>query len=115
MRNFLLLPIVVACAIALALWARLPPADGSGSGYSLVEAQKTLNAIAREPRPVGSAGNERARIWLKNRFSELGLEVGTQAGVGLRQANFDARRKGSISVSPYENIIAVLPDRKSVV
>ena len=111
MRNFLLLPVVVACAIALALWARMPPTGDSGSGYSLVEAQKTLNAIAREPRPAGSAGNERARIWLKDRFSELGLEVSTQAGVGLRQANFDARRKGSISVSPYENIIAVLPGR----
>ncbi len=111
MRNFLLLPIVVACAIALALWARVPPAGDSGSGYSLVEAQKTLDAIACEPRPAGSAGNERARTWLKAQFSAIGLEVSTQAGVGLRQANFDARRKGTISVSPYENIVAVLPGR----
>lgn len=111
MRNFLLLPLVVACAIALALFARMPPASDSGSGYSLIEAQKTLDAIAREPRPVGSAGNERARVWLKARFSALGLEVSAQACVGVRQANFDKRRKGAISVSPYENIIAVLPGR----
>lgn len=111
MRNFLLLPVVVAVAIALALWARMPPSADGGTGYSLVEANKVLDAIAREPRPVGSVGNAKAREWLKARFSGLGFEVRTQAGVGVRQANFDARRKGSVSVSPYENIIAVLPGR----
>ncbi|HEV7233818.1 MAG TPA: M20/M25/M40 family metallo-hydrolase, partial [Sphingorhabdus sp.] len=109
MRNFLLLPLVVACAIALALWARVPPAGDGGAGYSLVKARKTLDAIAREPRPAGSAGNARAREWLLARFSALGLEVRTQAGIGVRQANFDARRKGAVSVSPYANIIALLP------
>lgn len=111
MRNFLLLPIVVAIAVILALWSRLPPSGDGGTGYALVQAQKTLDAIAREPRPVGSVGNERARTWLKARFSALGIEVRTQAGIGVRQANFDKRRKGSISVAPYENIIAVLPGR----
>jgi len=111
MRNFLLLPVVVACAIALALWARMPPAGDGGTGYSLVEANKLLDAIAREPRPVGSVGNAKAREYLKSRFEALGLEVRTQSGIGVRQANFDARRKGSVSVSPYENIIAVLPGR----
>ena len=111
MRNFILLPVVVACAIALALWARVPPAGDGGAGYSLVEAQKTLDAIARAPRPVGSVGNAKTREWLKARFAGLGLEVRTQAGIGVRQANFDARRKGAVSVSPYDNIIAVLPGR----
>ncbi len=109
MRNFLLLPVVVALAIALALWARMPPAGDGATGYSLVEANKVLDAIAREPRPVGSVGNAKARDWLKARFAGLGLEVRTQSGIGVRQANFDARRKGAVSVSPYENIIAVLP------
>jgi Peptidase family M28 len=111
MRNFLLLPLVVACAIALALWARMPPAGDGGTGYSLVEANKVLDAIAREPRPVGSAGNAKAREWLKVRFAALGLDVSTQSGIGVRQANFDKRRKGAVSVSPYENVIAVLPGR----
>ncbi len=109
MRNLLLLPVVVALAIILALWARVPPSGDGGAGYSLVEAQKTLDAIAREPRPVGSPGNAEARDYLKARFAALGLQVTTQAGIGVRQANFDARRKGSVAVSPYENIIAVLP------
>jgi hypothetical protein len=109
MRNFLLLPLVVAIAIALALWVRVPPSGDGGTGYSLVEANKVLDAIAREPRPVGSEGNANAREYLKARFGALGLEVSIQAGIGARQANFDARRKGSVSVSPYENIIAVLP------
>jgi hypothetical protein len=111
MRNFLLLPVVVACAIALALWARMPPAGDGSSGYSIVGANETLDAIARKPRPVGSVGNESARGWLKARFAALGLEVRTQSGIGVRQANFDKLRKGSVSVSPYENIIAVLPGR----
>lgn len=109
MRNFLLLPILVACAIALALWDRVPPSGDGDTGYSLAEAKKVLVAIAREPRPVGSVGNAKAREYLKARFAALGLEVRTQDGIGVRQANFDARRKGSVSVSPYQNIIAVLP------
>jgi acetylornithine deacetylase/succinyl-diaminopimelate desuccinylase-like protein len=111
MRNLLLLPIVVALAIALALVSRIPPSGDGGAGYSLVEANKVLDAIAREPRPVGSVGNGRARAWLKARFAGLGLEVRTQPGVGVRQTNFDKLRKGAVNVSPYENIIAVLPGR----
>jgi hypothetical protein len=109
MRNALLLPLVVAVAIALALWARVPPSGDGGTAYSLSQANKVLVAIAREPRPVGSAGNAKAREYLKARFTAMGLEVGTQAGIGVRQANFDALRKGSVNVSPYENIIGVLP------
>lgn len=111
MRNVLLLPLVVAVAMALALWARVPPAGDGGAGYSLGEANKVLEAIATEPRPAGSAGNARARSWLAARFAALGLQVETQRGIGVRQANFDARRKGAVSVSPYENIVAVLPGR----
>ncbi|MBL0924922.1 MAG: M20/M25/M40 family metallo-hydrolase [Sphingomonadaceae bacterium] len=111
MRNFLLLPVVVVVAIALALWSRMPPVGDGGTGYSPVEANRVLDAITREPRPVGSPGNAKARDWLAGRFASLGLEVERQAGIGVRQANFDARRKGSVSVSPYENIIAVLPGR----
>lgn len=111
LRNILLLPIVVGLAILLALWARTPPSGDGGTGFRLAEAQATLEAIAREPRPVGSAGHDRARDWLVARLQGLGLEVSTQAGTGVRQANFDKRRKGSVSVSPYENIIAVLPGR----
>lgn len=111
MRNFLLLPIVVALAIGLALFSRMPPSGDGATGYSLVGAKETLDAIASEPRPVGSPGNANARDWLKARFAGLGLEVRAQAGVGVRQANFDGLRKGAVSVSPYENIIAVLPGR----
>jgi hypothetical protein len=111
LRNKLLLPIVVGLAILLALWARVPPSGDGGTGYSLPKAQATLAAIAAEPRPVGSAGHARARDWLVAHLTGLGLAVETQKGIGARQANFDPRRKGAVSVSPYENIIAVLPGR----
>jgi hypothetical protein len=111
LRNILALPIVVGLAILLALWARVPPSGDAGTGYSLPKAQATLAAIAQEPRPVGSAGHAKARDWLVAHLTGLGLAVETQKGIGVRQANFDARRKGSVSVSPYENIVAVLPGR----
>ena len=111
MRRYLLLPIVVAAAIAIALITRVAPLRDGGTGYSSISAQETLKAIASEPRPVGSPGHAKARDWLVSRFTALGLEVSTQSGVGVRQANMDARRKGSVSVAPYENIIAVLPGR----
>lgn len=111
MRNLLLLPVVVALAVMLAVTSRIPPSGDDSTGYSLAEAQRTLDVIAREPRPVGSVGNARARGWIASQMASLGLEVDRQAGIGVRQANFDARRKGTVSVSPYENIIAVLPGR----
>ena len=111
MRDYILLPFVVALAIAIALITRVAPFGDGATGYNLKEAQATLHAIALEPRSVGSAGHDKAERWLVKRFTELGLEVSTQSGIGVRQANFDARRKGAISVAPYSNIIAILPGR----
>lgn len=111
MRRYLFLPFVVAVAIAIALITRVPPSHDGGTGYSLKSAQATLHAIASEPRPVGSPGHVKTRDWLVSRFESMELEVSTQAGVGVRQANFDRRRNGSVNVAPYENIIAVLPGR----
>lgn len=111
MRRYLFLPFVVAAAIAIALITRVPPSHDGGTGYSVQSAQATLRAIASEPRPVGSPGHEKTRNWLVSRFASMGLEVSTHTGVGVRQANFDRRRNGSVNVAPYENIIAVLPGR----
>jgi Peptidase family M28 len=111
MRRYLFLPLVVAVALAIALITRVAPYGGDSTGYSLSEAKRALTAIASEPRPVGSAGHAKARDWLVARLTTLGLDVTTQAGVGVRQADFDNRRKGAVSVSPYENIVAVMPGR----
>jgi Peptidase family M28 len=110
-RHILLLPIVVGLSILLALIAREPPSGDAGTGYSLVKAQTTLRSIASEPRPIGSAGHDRARNWLITELGKMGLRVETQNGVGVRQANFDARRKGAVSVSPFDNIVGILPGR----
>jgi hypothetical protein len=111
MRDYILLPVVVALAIAIALITRVAPFGDGATGYNLKDAQATLHAIATEPRPVGSTGHAKAQIWLLKRFKDLGLEVDKQSGIGVRQANFDARRKGAISVAPFNNIIATLPGR----
>ncbi len=111
MRQYLLLPIVIIATILIALFARIPPSDVSSSGFDLARAMADVETLSRAPRPVGSADHEQARLWLEQKFNGLGLEVQSQGGVGVRQANFDARRKGAISVSPYRNVIAVLPGR----
>ncbi|QGY79993.1 M28 family peptidase [Sphingorhabdus lacus] len=111
MRDYILLPVVVALAIAIALITRVAPFGDGATGFNLKEAQVTLHAIASEPRSVGSVGHAKAQLWLLKRFSDLGLQVDTQSGIGVRQANFDARRKGAISVAPFNNIIATLPGR----
>jgi hypothetical protein len=108
-RKYVLLPVVIGLALLLAMLSRQPPAGDAGTGFSLPKATATLTAIASEPRPVGSAAHDRARDWLVANLAGLGLNVSTQKDVGIRQANFDGRRGGAISVSPYENIIAVLP------
>ncbi len=109
LRKFLLLPVVIGLALLLAMISRQPSAGDAGTGFSLAKATATLTAIASEPRPVGSPAHDRARDWLVANLTGLGLTVSTQKDVGIRQANFDVRRGGAISVSPYENIIAVLP------
>jgi Peptidase family M28 len=113
MRNFILLPIVVAAAILFALIARTPPAPRmSGappdSQFSVTKARALVGEIARAPHPVATAENARVRGVLVARLQALGLNVETQRGTGVRQA---LRRGNAISVSPYENVIAVLPGR----
>ncbi len=111
MRQYLLLPIVIATVIIIAFFARVPPASTGNSGFDVARAKADVAELARAPRPAGSAENARAKDWLVSRFQALGLEVQTQSGIGVRQAKFDKRRKGTISISPYENVIAVLPGR----
>lgn len=109
LRKYLLLPVVIGLTLLLAMVSRHPPQGDAGTDFSLTKATATLTAIASEPRPVGSPAHDRARDWLVANLIGLGLNVTTQKDIGIRQADFDARRAGTVSVSPYENIIAVLP------
>ncbi len=106
MRQFLLLPLVVAAAILIALIARQPPSTASGSGYSKSRALALVTEISKAPRPVGSSENDRVRQWLSAELTSMGLTVESQSGIGVRQSK---RRAGAISVTPYHNVIAILP------
>jgi Peptidase family M28 len=111
LRRYLLLPLVIAATILIAFFVRTPPSSNGGTGFDVGRAKADVAEMARTPRPVGSAGNARTHDWLKQRFDALGLTVETQSGIGVRQSKFDTRRKGAISVSPFSNVIAVLPGR----
>jgi hypothetical protein len=111
LRRYLLLPLVIAATILIAFFSRTPLPSNGGAGFDVARAKADVVEMARTPRPVGSAGNARTHDWLKQRFAALGLTVETQSGIGVRQAKFDQRRMGAISVSPYSNVVAVLPGR----
>jgi Peptidase family M28 len=109
LRQYLLLPLVIAAAIILAVVARIPPSSVAETGFETQRAKADVAALAIAPRPVGSKGHAEAQAYLVQRFEAMGLETVVRGGIGVRQANFDKWRKGAVSVSPYTNIIAILP------
>lgn len=86
----------------LALAAGRPPdalpADAPPLAFSAARAMKHVEAIAREPHPLGSAAAEPVRAYIVDELKKLGLEpeiqrprdVGAMSGPG---ATFDPRRR----------------------
>ena len=106
--RFLLLPFALTCAILFAVFTDGPPPvrEGAAPGrFNLAGAQAIVADISRAPHVAGSAENRRVRDVVANRLRALGLTVEFHSGVGRRQSKI----WGGASVSPFENIIAVLP------
>jgi hypothetical protein len=64
-----------------------------------------VEAIAREPHPLGAADHDRVRDYIRGEFAKLGLQTEVQAGIGRRPLR---RREASV-----ENILARLPGTAS--
>lgn len=109
-RRVLLLPLIVFAAIVIAFQSRMPPAPSAKSGFSLGRAKAIVAEVTRAPHNVGTVEHARVREVLKAKLTAMGLDVRIQADMGVRQAT-KAGRGGAISISPLENIIAVLPGR----
>ncbi|MFZ4601770.1 MAG: M20/M25/M40 family metallo-hydrolase, partial [Caulobacterales bacterium] len=106
-----LAPLAACAAIALALWANLPPSPAATAGktaFDLARAQATVADVARAPHPVGSAEHARVRDAVAANLRALGLAVEIQSGFGVRQGT---RGDHAIAAAPVDNIIAVLPGR----
>lgn len=83
MKQRILAVLVVLAAAGLDLWTLHSPAprpaDAPPKTFSAMRAFEIVEAIAREPHPLGSEENERVRGELVRRLEALGLETRLQA------------------------------------
>jgi acetylornithine deacetylase/succinyl-diaminopimelate desuccinylase-like protein len=70
--------------------------------FSAARAMAHIEAIADEPRPVGSAQHAEARAYLLEQLASLGWRTEVQESVGM----FDFGQDGTQSISAVANIIA---------
>lgn len=91
--------LTLACSAALAWWACQTPSPLPDSAdpraFAAGRALHDIEALAREPRPVGSAAHDLAARYLEGRLKELGFDVRVQ----------EATRRGK----PLRNLIAIRP------
>jgi hypothetical protein len=71
--------ILVACTLFFSLEPLRPPpvvpTSGLAEVFSAQRAWRHVEVLAAEPRPVGSAGHQRARHYLHERLRASGAEV----------------------------------------
>jgi Peptidase family M28 len=59
------------------------PASAPAQRFSAERAMRHVEALAREPRPVGSASHDRARDYLVEQLAVLGLELQVQSSTAV--------------------------------
>ncbi len=95
---------VIGAVLAWGLVSDLPPAVVSSSApaseFSAARARAHLEAIARAPRPRGSAAHEAARSYLTGQLRGLGFEVEEQATLS------PSRWRPGAPPSPLVNLLA---------
>ncbi len=98
--------------VPLGLREVAPPAVVSASAppalFSAARAMEHVEAIAKEPHPVGSIEHARVRDEVERRFRELGLDVEEQATVAI-----DARSSHRVVASSVTNVLATLRGERS--
>jgi hypothetical protein len=111
-RRRILAGLVVSVTVGLAVGATLlaeasvqqpVPADGPANAFSAERALQHLRAFADEPRPTGSAGNDRAREYLVGQLRAGGLAVEVQHAIGRWDSS------GLATFGEIDNIVATLP------
>lgn len=98
--------LILVVAIALGLYGLKPPAaaglNAPADQFSAARATKHLEAIAKTPRPVGSAEHAAAREYVLGELRAQGLEPEVQEAVAI------GRRPGQAYVANVRNVIGVL-------
>ena len=115
MREWGAMLIAAAIAIALAVVGTTPPgpldAAASATVFSAERAMRDVRAIARAPRPAGSAEHARARETLAARLRALGLDVATTAYPITAEGADTLRRQGGGPASSIVNVVGTLRGR----
>lgn len=85
MTRWIWLPAALIAALLLAVWASQVPAprgtDAPATAFSAERAMADVQALAAEPRPIGSAAHDAARAHLTARMTDLGLSPEARTGV----------------------------------
>lgn len=79
------------------------PADAPAGEFSAGRAMRTVDELARAPRPAGSPAAHRVRDELVDRLSAAGLSTRVHASTGV------GGRDGTLSAAPVDNVVATLP------
>jgi hypothetical protein len=99
-----LLVVGIASVLAMAPMAPAGP-DAPDDTFSAARAAPHIAAIAKEPRPVGSAGHGEARAYLLAQLESLGWRTEVQESVGM----LDFGTAGTQSMAAVANVIATRP------
>lgn len=99
-----LLMLVLLTVIVAGIASRGLPAPRDASAaeevFSAERAQQAVAHVVAQPRPLGSAANDRAHAQLAAQLSELGFETRTQEAIGTRAGD------GEASAGYVRNLIA---------
>jgi hypothetical protein len=111
----------LAAALALAVlvaWLALQPhalplRDAPpASGFEAARAMVHVQALARAPRPAGSASNAAARDYIVGRLRALGLEPAIQTET-VQASSVDLMRNVRVTLAEVHNIVVRKPGRQS--
>ncbi|MEC3955180.1 M28 family peptidase [Nocardia sp. CDC153] len=85
LQGLLAFALLIAVVVATA-WAQQPhgyrDADAPADVFSATRAFTTIDAIARQPHPVGTAEHDRVRDLLADQLRKLGAQTEIRTGVG---------------------------------
>jgi len=100
----------VALVGGFAVWLEGPPqaspADAPPDGFSAARAMRHVEAIAREPHPLGSPSSEKVRAYILSVLEALGLEPEIQTPRNTASADFGSGPARSPSRNDVRNIVA---------
>ena len=98
--------VLVAIASTLSMTPTGPlGADAPAQDFSAARAMTHIEAIADNPRPVGSAQHAEARAYLVGVLGSLGWRIEVQKSVGM----FDFGGNGTQNMAAVANVIATKP------